>query len=652
MANDGELKFGTKVDTSGFQDGVDDIKKKGKQATNSFNDGVDSNQKSLLSFKNVAKTVGAYIGVDLFKDALTRGVQFNAQVEQYIATFETFTGSVEEANKVVDYLVDLGAKTPFEFNQLADATQLMMSYGFSAKEATGYLQMLGDASGGNAEKLNSITTGFARMKSTGKVTLEYLNLMLENGFNPLQQVAKNTGKSMKDLYEDISDGKLSFSEIEEAIKQMTSQGGQYFGLMEKQSQTLNGQLSTLSDNINTNLGNAFQFINTFLSTQLLPTLNGLLSGSIQLDSSMIMNGLNMMVKLSEGLIQGIPNAVSNFLTVLQNIATTASTWAPILIDKGFEMLSNLVQGILNAIPVMIQQLPQIITTFANIINDNFPTILAKGAELLWQFITGILSAIPTLIANIPQIIQAIVSVILAYNWLNLGKQIIQFFGNGISNMVSFISSKAGGIFKTVVNALKNLPQTLLNLGKSMIQSMGNAIKNTTGTVSGAVKGVFNAIVNGFKNLPSKMINIGKNLVKGIWNGIGDMTGWIIDKIGGFADSVVDSICSFFGIHSPSEVMQKLVGKFLPMGIAVGFKDEMPKTIKDIDKSLELANRSISADLSNMTVGLGRNIAQPYYRGDTVTTTNNNQVINFYQKAESPDEISRRLRIDARLGLTG
>lgn len=112
MANDGELKFGTKIDTKGFEEGVDDLKKKGRQATDDFDRGLDGNKKSLVSLKNVAKIAGTYISGSLFKDALTQGVQFNAQIEQYTATFETFTGSVEKANDVVNQLVEMGAKTP------------------------------------------------------------------------------------------------------------------------------------------------------------------------------------------------------------------------------------------------------------------------------------------------------------------------------------------------------------------------------------------------------------------------------------------------------------------------------------------------------------------------------------------------------------
>lgn len=645
---DGELQFNTKIDTKGFENGVDDIKKKGKDATNDFDKGIDSNKQSLISMGTIAKTVGAYIGVDLFKDAITRGVQFNAQVEQYTAKFETFTGSAEKANETVQTLVDLGAKTPFEFLDLANATEMMMAYGFSADEATGYLTMLGDASGGSAEKLNSIVTSFARMKSTGKVTLEYLNLMLENGFNPLQQVAKNTGKSMAELYADISDGKLSVEEIEKAIKQMTSEGGQYFGLMEKQSQTLNGQLSTLSDNVSNRLGQSFQWLNDLLKNNIVPTLNGLLDGSIKLDGEFIDKGLDWAVNLSKGFIKGFPKAYSSFLDGLQGIVDKIAEYTPIIINKGFEMLSNLVQGMINALPTAIEKIPQIITSFANIINNNFPTILLKGGELLWQLIQGIIGAIPTLIANIPQIIQAIVSVIMAFDWLNLGKTIITALGNGIGAMLGFIGNAGTSIFNAIKNAIINLPSTLFNLGKSASQGLGNAIGSMVSFIKNKALSIVNIIVDTIKSIPSKMIDIGKNIVKGIWKGISSMTGWIADKVGGFVDGIVDGFKDFFGIHSPSRVMANLIGKFLPQGIALGFDKEMPKSLDKMERTLDLANEGLSVRVSQLANTSGGAMASNYY-GNTYTNNDNTQVINFYNTVDDPIENARRIRLAERNG---
>ena len=294
-----------------------------------------------------------------------------------------------------------------------------------------------------------------------------------------------------------------------------------------------------------------------------------LSGAIP---SFISKGMEFVVGLSSGFAQGFPLLLESILSMIQNIGDWLTENAPFLIQKGYEMLSNLIQGITDAIPVLIERVPEIISTFANVISDNFPTILAKGAELLWQLVTGIIGAIPTLIANIPQIITAIVDVIIAYNWIGLGKNIIQFFGNGISSMVSSIGAKGGEIFNAIWNAVKNLPQTLLNLGKSMITNMGNAITNATGTVKGAIKGVFDAIWNGIKSLPSKMLDIGKNIVEGLWDGIKGAGKWLEKKVKGFADGVVGGIKDFFGIHSPSRVFRDEVGKFIAEGIGVGIAE--------------------------------------------------------------------------------
>ena len=464
----------------------------------------------------------------------------------------------------------------------------------------------------------------------------------------MQQVAKNTGKSMAKLYADISDGKLSVEEIEKAIKQMTSEGGQYFGLMEKQSQTLNGQLSTLSDNISNRLGQSFQWLNDLLKNNIVPTLNRLLDGSVKLDREFIDKGLDWAVNLSKGFVKGFPKVYSSFLDGLQGIVDKIAEYTPIIINKGFEMLSNLVQGMINALPIAIEKIPQIITSFANIINDNFPTILLKGAELLWQFITGILSVIPTLIANIPQIINAIVSVIMAFNWLNLGKTIITALGNGIGAMLGFIGNAGTSIFNAIKNAIINLPSTLLNLGKSASQGLGNAIGSMISFIKNKSLSIVNVIVDTIKSIPSKMIDIGKNIVKGIWKGISSMTGWISDKVGGFVDGIVDGFKDFFGIHSPSRVMANLIGKFLPQGIALGFDKEMPKSLDKMERTLDLANEGLSVRVSQLANTSGRAMASNFY-GNTYNNNDNTQVINFYNAVDNPIENARRIRLAERNG---
>lgn len=397
--------------------------------------------------------------------------------------------------------------------------------------------------------------------------LQKANSTSERANIVLQELTKQGLIKSADAWRENAGALVDANEAQAEFEQATSQLSQVIlPITSKIQSSLANMLKPLADLITGNI--SFEQFSTQLSNGLMSIMTSITT----LAPQFIQKGLEILTNISLGFAQGFPVFLSNVLTLIQNFGNYLTQNAPTIIQKGFEILSNLVQGIINALPVLISQVPQIITTFANVINNNFPIILMKGAELLWQLITGILSAIPDLIANIPQIIQAIWSTILAYNWLNLGKQIITFFGNGIKSMVTSVGSNAKSIFNSVVNTLKSLPGSLKNLAKNMMNGFLSAIKGAIGSVKSAAKSVFNAIWNGLKSLPSKVVSIGKDLVRGIWNGIGDMTGWIIDKIGGFADSVVDSICSFFGIASPSVLMKKLVGKNIAAGIGIGIED--------------------------------------------------------------------------------
>ena len=124
-----------------------------------------------------------------------------------------------------------------------------MQFGIAADDTTGVLQRLGDISLGNAEKLQTLTRAYGKMSSAQKVTLENVNMMIDAGFNPLNQICDATGESMSDLYKRISDGKVSFSELEAAVEAATSQGGQFYNGMLEASQTFSGRMSTLKDNV-------------------------------------------------------------------------------------------------------------------------------------------------------------------------------------------------------------------------------------------------------------------------------------------------------------------------------------------------------------------------------------------------------------------
>lgn len=292
--------------------------------------------------------------------------------------------------------------------------------------------------------------------------------------------------------------------------------------------------------------------------QMWDTLVSLLSYIVQtlieIGPTLLESGANLLWYILDGFIEKIPESVPTILDFVQNFVDTIASKAPDIIQTGFGMLNELIEGIISCLPVLIEKVPKIITTFANIINDNFPTIIAMGFSLLLKLISGIISCIPTLIANIPQIIEAIVSSLLAFNWISLGGKLITLLGDGIKGMFGFIG----------------------NIGEDLL----------------------NAVTSPFENGFSALYDIGSNLIEGLWNGISDMTGWIVDKVRGFGSTVLDGIKDFFGIHSPSRVMKDQVGRYIAEGVGVGFteNDPMQQITSDLTNGYNTLQAKLNSDM--------------------------------------------------------
>lgn len=182
-------------------------------------------------------------------EVVKSGVDYNATMESYLTNFKVMLGSEEAAATKLSEIRKMAASTPFTLDDLTSGTQTLLQFGIAADDTTGVLQRLGDISLGNAEKLQTLTRAYGKMSSAQKVTLENVNMMIDAGFNPLNQICDATGESMSDLYKRISDGKVSFSELEAAVEAATSQGGQFYNGMLEASQTFNGRMSTLKDNV-------------------------------------------------------------------------------------------------------------------------------------------------------------------------------------------------------------------------------------------------------------------------------------------------------------------------------------------------------------------------------------------------------------------
>ena len=186
---------------------------------------------------------------DALMSVVKSGLSYNRDMESYLTNFKVMLGDEQLAAEKLEEIRKMAASTPFTLSDLTEGTQTLLQFGIAAADTTNVLQMLGDISLGNADKMQTLVRAYGKMSSAQKVTLENVNMMIDAGFNPLNQICEATGESMAGLYKRISDGKVGFEELQAAVEAATSEGGQFYNGMLEASQTFNGRLSTLQDNV-------------------------------------------------------------------------------------------------------------------------------------------------------------------------------------------------------------------------------------------------------------------------------------------------------------------------------------------------------------------------------------------------------------------
>lgn len=205
----------------------------------------------IFSFKNMLGLGAGYLG---FK---TGGqiIKMGADMEQTRLQFETLLGSVEKSKRMVDDINQFANVTPFTNGGLFTNAKMLMNFGMEGEKVLPVLKMLGDVSGGNKDRFERLALAFGQTQSAGKLMGQDLLQYINAGFNPLNEISRITGKSMGDLKEEMSEGNISAEMVAEAFKHATSEGGRFYNLMEKQSQSLAGRWSTFVGKLQLRLTN-------------------------------------------------------------------------------------------------------------------------------------------------------------------------------------------------------------------------------------------------------------------------------------------------------------------------------------------------------------------------------------------------------------
>lgn len=386
------------------------------------------------------------------------------------------------------------------------------------------LQILYDKVGGNATEFAGLWSSVEA--GTGALSLASSGADKFNGVLQQMQADSNLTQTAYDTMTDTMAYKLDGVKTN-AQNLGTALFDAVSGRLGEGVALAGGYLQTLSESVQQNgiagLAQGLATVFTDLTTNVGPQL--------------LQTGIDLLGKLGEGLVTGIPQLLAQALPVAADLASGLRENAGQLVDAGIQFILNLATGLMNGLPTLITYLPGIVSDIAGIINDNAPKLLAAGVQLIVTLGQGLIQAIPTLVANLPQIIQAVVDVWTAFNWLELGGKVIKLMGSGIKNMAGFVSGSVKGMMEQPIAYLKSLPEKFCQWGKDMIQGMIRGITSMIDGVVGSVKNVASAIasvihfsrpdIGPLRNYEQWMPDFMSGLAKGIRDSL-----WMVEDAAG------------------------------------------------------------------------------------------------------------------------
>lgn len=238
---------------------------------------------------------------------------------------------------------------------------------------------------------------------------------------------------------------------------------------------------------------------TFLVDNLLPMIGNVLAGIPEIVYSLVpellQTGTELLSSLAQGFTEGIPEFFSTALPQLLAFTDQLRDNAASFVDAGLNLITQLLNGLVAGLPDLIAYVPDIIINICGIINDNMPKILGEGVAIIVQLVVGIVKAVPDLLANWKKILQAVLSVISAINWLNIGKNILTGVANGVKSMGSSLLNAFKGGFSSALAWIKSLPSQAVQWGKNLIQSFINGLTGKGGAVgAGAIAATAGATI--------------------------------------------------------------------------------------------------------------------------------------------------------------
>lgn len=514
--------------------------------------------KKTLAIAGIGKLIGS---------ALTEG----GELEQSIGGVETlFKNNADMVKKYAqDAYKTVGVSAnDYMSNVTSFSASLLQATAGDTKKAAEVAHMAMVDMSDNANKMgsdiSSIQTAYQGFAKQNYTMLDNLKLGYGGTKKEMERLLVDAQKltgvkynidNLSDVYSAIHaiQGKLEITGTTAKEASETLQGS--FSAMKSAFQNVLGSIA-IGENIEQSLQGLVETTSTFLFNNFIPMVVDIVKNIpvvifafIESSAPLFMQGgIDLITQLSEGIINGYQEALSNFSSVIINMLDSITEKLPEFLEKGIEIIKNLANGLMSNIPQLIDTVGNVLSKIVEFILVNLPVILNAGKDILFSIASGIINNLPAIGESILKLIGKIISTFLV-NYPNLVKSGYELIGSVLGGIIEKIPDVIVAIAKLTVSVLTEFAKLLPNLfvfGIDMLVKVTLGIASMTSKLIGSGINAIMGLLSAIGELVINFFKYGGTVVTNIGNGIKDKALYVVDSIKNIISNTVDEIKSWFG----------------------------------------------------------------------------------------------------------
>lgn len=560
--------------------------------------------KAADGFKKYTQTIG--VGLAAVTTALAANVEASREWNSDMTKLKT---NAETSGNNFDFMKskmqDLVAITG-ESDSSIEALSNLMAVGFSDEQMTPAINALSGAveKFPDTLKIESLSDSLQETLATGAATGQFSELIGRMGdsvddFNAGLQNCTSEAERQQYALDWLANSGLS--EINDEYQSANKSTLDY----ERASFELQDALASLGTAFTPVMAGAKGMAADFL-TKSLPAVQKLSGGFTKL-----FDGVSSLLDAYDsggldGLTEQIPVVISGLFS---SASETLAENAPTLITAATTVLTSIIQSLAQSAPSLINSiLPSLLNGFFGLINalvSTIPTLvpeLVQGAITLFLgLIDGLNDVIKQLMPMLPSLIKQITDMLIENQpaIIEGGFQLLIGLITGLTKCTPDLIDSVIALIPVITKALtENLP-ALVKAGMELIVALAQGLPDAIPDIINALPEIISAIIDGFKDVD--WLDLGANILKGILNGLVSAVSGIWDVVQDVGSAIIDGFCDFFDIHSPSRVMAKKVGQYLPSGIAVGMEDTADEPVNEAQAIVDSV-AGVSAEMDPVMIG--------------------------------------------------